>query len=680
MTRAHVLLALTCAGCSSLLGLDDNFHTPDGGGITNHVGVNGVSRITYHSETSVQTVPEDLSAFTVDAYTVDDGGVHRYPATLGSDGTFTIPDVPATDYYLRLVPAQTEDPTAQTAIWHLTSHDIDLSTDRMGKPDAAPLTTMSPITVSAATATPFTIGDSYDLYSSLDSDAVFLQSAPTELPTGATFAKGEANWQSHTPLDDNGAWLSHRQSDFTLSLGRSIGRVVEAGHVGGLQQQAGVPLPLTFTLAPGDRLQAVMAVNDAALSTVRGTAGNASLFVRATPDDGAGVPAGPQVLFATRFGTSVPIARRSLPLSISYRDPYPKTWSRSAQAIFLEPQRNVVNARTSPGLQLNAFTFATTVTRPGDPLVVPQLTAPVPAPTNILLDGAPFHERAQAPDAPIRLRWDPVAGAASYGVLVQTQTPANQFHVVSVTSATPEVTLPGGVFDDGVYAVISLSVQLGAALEPAIRRQPTTLQVHQIPVGLLYVSSTCGNGTREGAEACDTGGASATCNFDCTAPACGDGILNTAAGEVCDLGITSAECDATCHPIVCGDGARAAQEACDDGNTRNGDGCSARCDVELDLGNCGNRVLDPGEDCDDGPDGSLLCTPLCTATYCGDGVQQTVPGRAEECDDGNSRSGDGCSQDCKIERCGDSATVYPETCDDGNTTPGDGCSATCRTE
>jgi cysteine-rich repeat protein len=52
-------------------------------------------------------------------------------------------------------------------------------------------------------------------------------------------------------------------------------------------------------------------------------------------------------------------------------------------------------------------------------------------------------------------------------------------------------------------------------------------------------------------------------------------------------------------------------EICDDGNTANGDGCSAVC---LSEGTCGNAVLDLGEDCDEGAaNGDLngTCTNGC---------------------------------------------------------------------
>ncbi len=65
------------------------------------------------------------------------------------------------------------------------------------------------------------------------------------------------------------------------------------------------------------------------------------------------------------------------------------------------------------------------------------------------------------------------------------------------------------------------------------------------------------------------------------------------------------------------------------------------------------------------------------ATACGDGLPE--PG--EQCDDGNTAGGDGCSTYCQIEVvCGDGMTAPGEQCDDGNAAGGDGCSATCQVE
>ncbi|MFT3697631.1 MAG: DUF4215 domain-containing protein [Kofleriaceae bacterium] len=65
---------------------------------------------------------------------------------------------------------------------------------------------------------------------------------------------------------------------------------------------------------------------------------------------------------------------------------------------------------------------------------------------------------------------------------------------------------------------------------------------------------------------------------------------------------------------------------------------------------------------------------------CGDGVVDVA---TEQCDDGNTTNGDGCSSTCKIEvvnKCGNGALDSGEVCDDGNTASNDGCSATCMVE
>src|SRR5215207_5030449 len=62
-----------------------------------------------------------------------------------------------------------------------------------------------------------------------------------------------------------------------------------------------------------------------------------------------------------------------------------------------------------------------------------------------------------------------------------------------------------------------------------------------------------------------------------------------------------AECSGdgtTCIFGGCGNAKSDPGEACDDGNVKNGDGCSSKCTVE----ECGNAIVDFGELCDDGND------------------------------------------------------------------------------
>ena len=138
-----------------------------------------------------------------------------------------------------------------------------------------------------------------------------------------------------------------------------------------------------------------------------------------------------------------------------------------------------------------------------------------------------------------------------------------------------------------------------------------------------------------------------------------------------------------------------------------GDGSQSGC-VKTAAGSCcGNGTRDLGEECDDGNtasgDGcSATCRvetdwacPIGQACYstvvCGD---RRISGN-EVCDDGNTVGGDGCSADClTVEvgwvclgagirckpKCGDGLLLGSEECDDGNTTAGDGCSAACKVE
>jgi cysteine-rich repeat protein len=167
----------------------------------------------------------------------------------------------------------------------------------------------------------------------------------------------------------------------------------------------------------------------------------------------------------------------------------------------------------------------------------------------------------------------------------------------------------------------------------------------------------------------------------------------------------------------CGDGILQGDEVCDDGNSFDGDGCSATCTIEggwtcsgtpsVCTPKCGDGTLDPGELCDDGNrhdgDGcSSACVvengyscsgqPSVCVHKCGNRTIDSADGEA--CDDGNTANGDGCSNTCQVESgyscsgqpsvcsftCGNGTFQTGETCDDGNAANGDGCSGACQIE
>jgi cysteine-rich repeat protein len=61
-------------------------------------------------------------------------------------------------------------------------------------------------------------------------------------------------------------------------------------------------------------------------------------------------------------------------------------------------------------------------------------------------------------------------------------------------------------------------------------------------------------------------------------------------------------------------------------------------------GECGDGVVDPGEDCDGGGKETPDCNADCTEVRCGDGIINEMAG--EECEVLNDVEGDGCEDDC----------------------------------
>lgn len=207
---------------------------------------------------------------------------------------------------------------------------------------------------------------------------------------------------------------------------------------------------------------------------------------------------------------------------------------------------------------------------------------------------------------------------------------------------------------------------------------------------------SCGNGLVEeqAGESCDPGVQDGPpCNDDCTLSVCGDGKLGPQ--EACDPKLDP-DCEGECTRLKnCGDGKLDKGEECDP----NAEGSSPEaCTPTCKIRGCGNAIVDQigefDEACDDGNTvGGDGCSANCKSREsCGNGVidRDFLGGEADErwelCDDGNTGDGDQCSSNCRLSAaCGNKKLDLGEDCDngkgdqDGRTVETAQCNTDCRT-
>lgn len=155
----------------------------------------------------------------------------------------------------------------------------------------------------------------------------------------------------------------------------------------------------------------------------------------------------------------------------------------------------------------------------------------------------------------------------------------------------------------------------------------------QCPVNMLCLSRSCvvppmcGNGVVEWTERCDDGNRDDNdlCSNDCRR---GNGLSCVINRDCASLRCVNGLCESCSSPDQCDSG------ICQDG----------RC-----ADQCGNGQVDRGEQCDQGQDNSDIlpdrCRQDCQNPRVGDGVKDAN----EECDDGNTISGDGCDRYGRLE-------------------------------
>ncbi len=719
MRRAALLLAL--AGCNSILGIGDfttgGDDTTGDGGIEPDAEVIPPNTVIGHLrydfvdyDGEVTTVGQDLTATTIQAYIPDPSeptGFAVVDGTGEADGTFTIEDVPdGMTYYLKIVA-----PGSGGGRWYVTDdHSPDLDRAASGRSDAVTVSNPTTVTVQLDGLQPW-FGD----WNEYGGDTLIFEA----------FGVGTESWNMEIS-DPEGDWPTYGETttDFTLdwsvnawswrpdgrpaevttadpvyithhrdgtaadSFGRKqrLTRSIDLLESSAVTIEDGQPATLTGTFAPIDMTESLrIAFNRPAWDATYSDGLSAvllppyvSLLVNPYGEHNLILGADAfSVAFDNRAGNS---PENLQTIDITYGDPYPASWTRH---IFQEYPR--YRYYKLPG---------TTLPRPhgtGTRRMM-ELTTPFPAtpdlqPVGTVTIGGIDGIAGGAIDfdgvAPVHMSWSAVATANHYEVLIWRLyvdgSRTRSSTVARLSTRATSIDIPAEIFTGGQFWTFFVTTVRdgGNYADGILEARGFPYTEAGVPTGQIRLSSTCGDGTPDLGEDCDDAGTSATCDVDCTAVACGDGIRNAAAGEVCDSVRDSVACDSDCTANVCGDGhVNFGTEECDDGNTTSdGNGCGGNC-----RGNnvCGNgRVEVWLEECDDGDDvdSGNGCSATCKRNrgYCGDDVVQ--PG-AEICD---PPMGDGsCDDDCSPNVCGDGyVNFWTENCDDGDQVDGNGCPNDC---
>jgi cysteine-rich repeat protein len=634
------------------------------------VDVSGTSMLTHYVRNGdsvvTMTAPEDLSIYAFAAYVPDANDPTGFRIINGAgnaQGQLTIPDVPMGPYYLRVLLSGTSAPT----FYYTDDRALELgfgTAGRPGLPDVALPSAINP-TITGIDRT----WDS-DFFS-LHSLGTGTEHYPIQFSSGPPLGvrpsltssfewTGGYGWalprMRPKLLQNDDVEILHHHETFTNlpAQNRSADTLIEIARMTGLTQTDGSPLAVTGVFV--DVLQNQTVTVNFQMDVLRQAYAGA-------PHVQEIISAGLGVLLGTdpnnRFGPGLVGVNYSLVKSstqtlgemLSYGNPYDNTWALVATESYLRRRRVRMPgiAANQPGNNINVGVSTTRSYTTGSIGTMVQ----VGPPTNLRVGGTTAADGVRAFDgiAPVRVEWSAVTNASRYSVSVrrlvtQVQFSANPSTVATVITTETSATIPASVFAPGERYVFVVS-----AIRDGLQYANGRLRAEVVPsfqtsqaTGVILMSNLCGNGTREGAEECDTSGQSATCDVDCTLPVCFDGVLNTAANEQCDPGITTGTCDNDCTLATCGDGRLnvIAGEQCDDSNTADSDGCDHNCQFE---NSCGDGMVQPlyGENCDDQNAVSTDACINCHAAECGDGFVQTG---VEMCDDGNLINGDGCSDQC----------------------------------
>jgi cysteine-rich repeat protein len=656
--RALILAAAGLMGCSQILGIDDVTQVDAGGAPPNTVIGRVYTR--FRTPAGVTDVPSDASNMIIRAMIPDAGQPTGFVVVDGvgrPDGTLSISPVPdGVEYYLRL----------DRDYYVTTRHEIDFHVEYPVRSDPAVASSTTTVDFAITDMSPFIASpnggpkddlieiDSFSLmyqgYSAA-TDRSLVWSQPFDWTSGSSLVSLQSPLPDAARGDD--LWILHLRKtvDLTTERKHEVSQLVDTAN------------PPTQTITNGGtasfsaEFRPVVINKTLGLSFTRGLFDNGfdsttqflnayvNLHANPVPTDyGFGAS-----LVDVTFNDWSRSTAGTESLTVMYGDPYPTSWTRHLEVGYARVRWFQLPGTTTPRY-IAGYIGKTLPYTSG----FPQLSPSVVPPANVKIAGklaAAGGVVAHDGVTPTTLAWNAVAGAETYVVVMyrvyvngsatRTQ-PAASFTTTATSMLIPADALTGGEF----FAFSVAAVQSPADYN-AGELIPNGVPTHfaATPTGMFRFSASCGNGTVDAGEQCDTMGESASCDVDCTPVLCGDGLRNAAAGEACDSLRDTDGCDSDCTVPTCGDGhVNTATEDCDDGDTTDSNnGCSTACKLNNVCGD--GQHASAAEECDTGGD-SATCDADCTAPECTDGHLNTTAN--EQCDDGNFDDTDHCTSSCVI--------------------------------
>jgi cysteine-rich repeat protein len=643
--RAIGLLAL-CAGCSSILGIEDV--TEETAPANTVIGT--VATRCHQTSGTVVTQPRDLTTADIRALVPDAAEPSGYRDVSGTglaDGTFRIDDVPDGASYIFVL---------DDAYYVTLAHVLDLHDDSPRRCDPPPVITQL--------ATDFTydvMGTAPALVQSSrfgSSDAYLVSSTAVGYTSERTVIDGQSgavetfDWREENDFTSEAPPLLDQSAgdDLTISHVRRAMKpfgerryesrtIVETFMAAGVTMTDGMPATVAGTLAPATADQSFAVTLDRGLydtAFANSEASNVgiSFDVTAGPvpsNDGAGVPLLSVALRDWTHGSSYGFSGTE-----TYADPFPAAWSRYLNIEYYTLRLFEVSDGNGYGTPAG---YRATLPLDGTESFEPRVASP----TNVMLGGTSFTlgGGVLVDGRPIMMTWSAVPGAKVYELTVSrfslSGSSVTVTKVATLQTGETQLAIPTEVFGLAAFYTLRLAATVSESDYEGgeLVSNGAPIARAELSSGLFRIGTTCGNGTVEPDEACD--GESPTCDRDCSAVRCGDGMVNTLAGETCDTVADTYTCDEDCTPNECGDGyVNFSDEDCEPPGAP---GCSSTC-VYTSI--CGNSVVEVSEACDGDLVMGVPCNPDCTMPTCGDGFVQAT----ETCDDGNTVDGDTCSATC----------------------------------